>query len=450
LISTGQSHKGELPGSSAKEGRFIFVNETARKVFGLSPKECVGRSAIDFVHPDDKERTRNGFSQWIKEKRASVTFENRQVSESGEIREMLWAINFSYDDKGNVTSIKSIARDIADRKKAEARIKSLNKLEESLLGVGTLQEKAKRITDGLIECLDADFAFKVRMNPGQARQVERLDSVAWAGLFQPAYKLSPGLATRSETNLYRVRIERGADARSAAEAIAATGVQVLDREGNVLLVSAEAAQLDDIAQVLDVAWVQHFKLREKHNEYGGGGIMGAGTAEANGYDGSTQIVAVADTGIGGGTAATAHADVPSSRVTAIYDWAASDAANCYYAYPDGAQDVDSGHGTHTALSVLGDGGASGEGQGAAPAASLVFQSVEDYADMYGSCFGYADGYYLLGLPDDLTDLFQQAYDAGARIHSNSWGSSDAGDYTDDSVTVDTFMWNNPDMGFRSK
>ena len=34
-----------------------------------------------------------------------------------------------------------------------------------------------------------DNAFKVRMNPGQANRVAKLDGVAWVGLFQPAYKL---------------------------------------------------------------------------------------------------------------------------------------------------------------------------------------------------------------------------------------------------------------------
>ena len=34
-----------------------------------------------------------------------------------------------------------------------------------------------------------------------------------------------------------------------------------------------------------------------------------------------------------------------------------------------------------------------------------------------------NGYYLIGIPADLRDLFQQAYAAGARVHSNSWGSA---------------------------
>ncbi|HEX8682241.1 MAG TPA: S8 family serine peptidase [Ardenticatenaceae bacterium] len=289
-----------------------------------------------------------------------------------------------------------------------------------------------------------DFAFKVRMNPAQARRAESLPGVAWVGLFQPAYKLSPNLV-RDGVHLYRVRVERGADGGLTRAAIAATGTEVLRHEGNVLLVAADSAQVEAIAQVLDVAWVENFMLPQKHNEYGAGAIIGAGTANTNGYNGSTQTVAVADTGLGGGSAATAHSDIPGSRVVSVHNWPGTN-DTCWSITDDGAIDVDSGHGTHVAVSVLGDGGASGEGIGTAPAARLVFQSTENWATMKGLCAAsYPSGYYLTGIPSDLRPFYQQAYDAGARIHSNSWGSDAAGDYTLDSANTDTFVWTHRDM-----
>jgi len=290
-----------------------------------------------------------------------------------------------------------------------------------------------------------DFAFKVRMNPAQARQVVRLDGVTWVGIFQPAYKLNPNLA-RDGVNLYTVRLEEGSNTGLAIVAIAGSGAELLGQDGNILRVAADSAQLDAIANVLDVAWVENFAFEQTLNEYGAGVIMQADTANANGYDGSSQIVAVADTGLGGGTATTAHPGIPASRITAVYDWPGISASGCYDAVSDGSIDVDSGHGTHVAVSVVGGGDANGIGRGTAPAASLVFQSVEDWADMKGRCGAfYPDGYYLIGLPDDNRPLFQQAYDAGARIHSNSWGSDAQGDYTADSANADDFIWNNPDM-----
>ena len=293
-----------------------------------------------------------------------------------------------------------------------------------------------------------EFAFKARMTPGQAAQVARLDTVVWVGLFHPAYKLDPALLRATgAARVYRVRIERGANAAAAAAAVAGAGVQVLGRNGNLMEISATPAQLNTVALVLDVADIEPFVLRKKNNEYGGGGIMGAGTANSHGFDGATQTVAIADTGFGNG-ASNGFFDVPSTRVSAIFNWPGA-AGGCFATVSnDGAVDVDSGHGTHTTTSVLGSGGPGGEGRGTAPAAHLVFQALENYATISSICkafYGYTNGYYLVGIPSDLHQLFQQAYDAGARVHSNSWGSDAAGAYTADSVNADDFIWNHRDM-----
>ncbi len=308
-----------------------------------------------------------------------------------------------------------------------------------------------------------DYAFKVRMTSDVAQKLTGLKSVRWVGVFEPAYKLSSELLPvmtqktsdlKSAPQIYRVYVEHGANVESVGKTIAALGLQVVGVDGNRLLVVAGPDRLAALTQILDVAWIETFKLPKAYsqpdssghpNEYGGGNIMGAATANANGYDGSTQTVAVADTGLGGGTTTTAHRDIPSSRITAIYNWAGSNSPGCYTITDDGAVDVDSGHGTHVTGSVLSGGGTSGEGKGTAPAAHLIFQAVENWVTFTGSCASsYSNGYYLMGLPTDEGTLFQQAYDAGARIHSNSWGSDTAGAYDADSVYVDTWTWSHKD------
>lgn len=290
-----------------------------------------------------------------------------------------------------------------------------------------------------------DNAFKVRMTPATARAVEGLVGVGWVGIFHPAYKLSARL-TRDGTRLYRLRVENGADFDTAADAVLDSGAEIIREGGNGILVLADAAILDELARVLDVAWVEDFQFHERFNEYAGGVIMRGDSALTSGYDGSTQTVAVADTGLGDGTKSGAHADIPASRIAEIFDWPSANNSRCWSARTDGARDVDSGHGSHTAVSAVGDGGPGGEGQGTAPAADLVMQTVEDFLDFKGLCaLSYPDGYYLNGIPLDLHELYQEAYDAGARVHSNSWGSAVAGAYTADSVNTDDFVWNNPDI-----
>lgn len=322
---------------------------------------------------------------------------------------------------------------------------------------GPVREAWKnQVTDLGAELLDyiPDFAFKARMTMEQAERVRALAVVAWVGIFEPAFKLSPFLS-RAPQAAYTVQIEAGADVAAAIAAINATGAQVetgrrpvpTDAEDNILRVSANPAQVEAIARVLDVAWVENYVRPIKHNEYGGGVIIGANVANSNGYDGSTQIAAVADTGIGDGTPAGAHPDIPASRIVGIFNWPGSPNICFAKIKDDGAVDVDSGHGTHTAGSVLSDGGASGEGRGVAPAARLVFQALENFAKLTPLCQepGLTEGYFLTGIPNNLGKLFQQAYAQGARVHSNSWGASVAGEYTVESAATDNFMWKKKDM-----
>ncbi len=302
-----------------------------------------------------------------------------------------------------------------------------------------------------------DFAFKVRMNAGIAQRVRGMSFVSNVLPFRAQFKYGADLKRDGATNVYMIRIEKGTNFGAVRALIAATGAQVLAFENDTLIVSANGSFVDAIAAVDDVASISNFALNQtfvskpespaKNDE--ARDIIGAAVANSRGYDGSTQIAAVSDTGLGGGTAATAHTDIPASRIVAIYNWPGA-AGGCFQTVVnDGSIDVDSGHGTHTSGSVLSDGGAGGIGMGVAPAARLVFQSTENWATITSFCQifgGYpANGYFLTGLPTDLKTMYQQAYNAGARIHSNSWGAALAGDYTVDSANTDSFVWTNRDM-----
>jgi serine protease AprX len=308
--------------------------------------------------------------------------------------------------------------------------------EESRLAL----EKAKA---EIVEYLP-DFAYKVRADRKAAQRAVALPHVVWVGPFDAGFKVGPEILDAG-VRVVAVRLEKGVDKKAAGEAIAASGATVIDKDGKVFLLAADAAQIRQIAEVADVAFVEGFGLRETHNEYGAGVIAGTVAAAAAGYDGTGQTVAVADTGLGDGTAAGAHAGIAASRVAQIHNWSGT-SNGCYDIVNDGARDVDTGHGTHVAGSALGNGDATGLGRGAAPGASLVFQAVENYAVMKGYCATvYEDGYLLVGLPADLSVLFEQAYAAGARIHSNSWGSDARGAYTADSAAVDEYVWEHPDF-----
>lgn len=152
----------------------------------------------------------------------------------------------------------------------------------------------------------------------------------------------------------------------------------------------------------------------------------------NGLDGSGIIVTVADTGLDNGVNNSAmHPDF-KDHITGILEFPPSAGACSYYSlgsWPcgDTAEDLH-GHGTHVAGSVLGDGTHNTDNiVGAAPESHLLFHSI---ATTYNSEES------LLGIPDDLDDLFSLAWANGSRVHTNSWGSDVAGAYTTSSAQAD--------------
>jgi subtilase family serine protease len=311
-----------------------------------------------------------------------------------------------------------------------------------------LERWKSAITDagGDIQDYVPPFAFHVRMTPPAAARVRRLGFVTAVTAVRPDRKLAAGLQ-RGGRRPYLVRIDRAAVPTAIEAALRDAGVQLL-RRGRQFLIVAEAADLDRLAAIDGLATIENYAPRIKHNEYGGGVILGSHAVNALGFDGSSQTIAIADTGLGFGTAAAAHADIQPSRVNAIFNWPGTPDFCFETIVNDGAQDVDTGHGTHVATTALGAGTASGVGRGTAPAANLVFQAIENYAVPSLLCsliYGLPEGYYLVGIPDDVGVLFNQGYQQGARVHSNSWGAEVAGAYSADSANADAFVWSHRDL-----
>ncbi|MEI6515641.1 MAG: PAS domain S-box protein, partial [bacterium] len=105
------------------EGRLVFVNHASVDIFGLEPAECIGRLAFDFIAPEDRQRTMMAFSTWLKSDAKRFKIENRQIGVDGREHFMSWVVCAKFDAAGKIIGVTSTARDITERKQAEAALR---------------------------------------------------------------------------------------------------------------------------------------------------------------------------------------------------------------------------------------------------------------------------------------------------------------------------------------
>jgi len=278
-------------------------------------------------------------------------------------------------------------------------------------------------------------AFIVRMDGDSVDTIKGLEEIRWIGLYQPDYKMEPRLTVKAKTTegaiTATVQTFEAREVDAVRNRLEELGVEILasgaNEWGGTIRVKIAPSLVSRIINLPSVKWVEEYIPPKLLNDTAvtPGEMNVTDVWGTHGLTGTGQIVAVADTGLDiGVNDATLHSDFVGA-VAATYGLGVGRGGDWSDQY---------GHGTHVSGSVLGRGTASGGTyRGVAYDAQLVFQSI------MGS-----DG-SLSGIPTPLSNLFSAPYNDGARVHSNSWGSSVAGAYTADSQAADQFMWTYKDM-----
>jgi PAS domain S-box-containing protein len=117
-------------------GYFRRLNPAWERTLGFTREELMSRPFIEFVHPDDRERTLKQNAA-VRGGGKALGFENRYLCRDGSYKWLRWN---AAPDSGNEV-IYSVARDITEAKRAEAeREKLVTELRSALEEVSSLQE----------------------------------------------------------------------------------------------------------------------------------------------------------------------------------------------------------------------------------------------------------------------------------------------------------------------
>ncbi|MDG6224320.1 MAG: S8 family serine peptidase [Candidatus Thermoplasmatota archaeon] len=275
-----------------------------------------------------------------------------------------------------------------------------------------------------------DFAYVVDLNGRHADELKRVEGVTGTSPFRywmrtgPEYV--PFLNGLEETPSGEFVVELFDDSPRTFDAINER-FRITDAASDTRIFVRGSPDAWRLLLIDGVKWVEPKPLLILFNDVASGIMEADPLRNILGLDGTGQIVAISDSGLDTGVdnwsvSGDVHLDFDNRVI--FSNWAGS------------SPNDNHGHGTHVAGSVGGDGTRSGGViRGLAYNSTIFFQAI-------------MDDYQNIAIPGNLSLLFKESYDAGARIHTNSWGYQGSyyhGAYTSSSFDVDWTMYNYPEM-----
>ncbi|MCG2585819.1 GGDEF domain-containing protein [Massilia sp. TS11] len=131
-------------------GVIAYANAACEPIFGYTPAEMVGRHILDFVHPEDHERTRTE-ARRVLAGEERVGFENRYLRKDGSVAHIMWSARYAQQEGLRI----GVARDITERKLAEERqaaLLALSQAAHASLDLGQMFASFHAIFAPLLQC----------------------------------------------------------------------------------------------------------------------------------------------------------------------------------------------------------------------------------------------------------------------------------------------------------
>jgi PAS domain S-box-containing protein len=109
------------------ESRCLSVTGACERIFGYTPAEMVGKKMLDFIHPEDRERTLESIDR-VMGGYLQRYFENRYIRKDGRVVYISWSASWSEEHQLRI----GVARDITERKFDDGELVSRQILPEEL------------------------------------------------------------------------------------------------------------------------------------------------------------------------------------------------------------------------------------------------------------------------------------------------------------------------------
>lgn len=256
------------------DGYFKQVNPAFQRVLGYSPDELLSRPLLDFVVPEDRQRTADEL-QKLSQGVPSVGFENRYRAKSGAIRWLAWAAM----PEGEDGLIYATASDVTERKRAEQRFRLL--LESAPDGMVIVDSQGKIVlVNAQTERL---FGYRREEMIGQSIEMLVPDRLRAAHQCE-----RQRYAAEPQPRLMGARSDLPARRKDGSEFVAEISLSPIDTEEGPLVASAirdvterrriERSLRENEAQLLAAQRIQEYLLPRTAPDLAGFDIAGASYA----------------------------------------------------------------------------------------------------------------------------------------------------------------------------
>ncbi|ACV25538.1 GGDEF domain-containing protein [Kangiella koreensis] len=146
------------------EGNFVYISASCEKVFGYTQAEMLGTNMVNYVHPEDRDKTLAVAGQ-IMHGKEQPYFENRYLRKDGTTVHIMWAARWSENDKVRV----AVARDITEYKRYERIQSSIYKLSQVAHQADDLSELFQRGHHIISQLIAAESYVVAISQPGSNR-----------------------------------------------------------------------------------------------------------------------------------------------------------------------------------------------------------------------------------------------------------------------------------------
>ena len=108
-------------------GVYTYCSGKVEEILSYKAEEMIGKTPIDFMHPDDKERIGAIFCEIVKDKGPIRNMENWNHTKDGRMVCLLTNGTPMLDEKGKLIGYRGIDSDITERKQAEEELSETNR-----------------------------------------------------------------------------------------------------------------------------------------------------------------------------------------------------------------------------------------------------------------------------------------------------------------------------------